>query len=44
MPPNSLRDPNVGFKVKQWKKKGVKANSLHSTCGVGGCARTLGWD
>jgi hypothetical protein len=29
-PPNSFRNPNVGPKMKQWKKKIVGAHSL--TC------------
>jgi len=34
VPPNSLRDPNVGPKTKQWKKKKIGAYSLiHGTSG-----------
>jgi hypothetical protein len=34
MPPNSSRDPKVGLRVKQWKKKKVGARSLiHNTSG-----------
>jgi hypothetical protein len=37
MPPNSSRDPKVGPKVKQRKKKRVGACSLtHNTLGVRG--------
>jgi hypothetical protein len=36
MPPNSLKDPNVGSIMKQRKKK-VGARSLtHNTLGIGG--------
>ncbi len=36
MPPNSLRNPHVGLKMKQWKNKRVGArSSTHSTLGVG---------
>jgi len=43
--PNSSRDPNVGPKTKQQKKKKVGAHSLtRSTSGVKGCVRALGWD
>jgi len=44
-PPNSLKDPNVGHGVKQWKKKKIKAHSL--TCNIlkeGGHARAPKWD
>jgi len=44
-PPNSLRDPKVGPKAKQWKKNKVGARSL--TCnisGVGGRVGAPGWD
>ncbi len=45
MPPNSSRDPMVGPKVKQRKKKKVGARSFtRNTLGVGGRARALGWD
>jgi hypothetical protein len=45
MPPNSVRDPKVGPKMKQQKKKSVGAHSLtHNTSGVGGCVGALGWD
>jgi hypothetical protein len=44
-PSNSLRDPNVGPKMKQWKKKGVGAHSLVcNTFRVGRGARTPRWD
>jgi len=44
-PPNSLKDPNASFKMKQLKKRGIRACSLaHNTCGVRKCARALGWD
>jgi hypothetical protein len=44
-PPNSLKDPNVGFEMKQWKKKGVGACSLaYSTCGVKKYVRASRWD
>jgi hypothetical protein len=40
MPPNSLRDPNVGPKMKKQKNKKVKARSLaRSTFGVGAHVR-----
>jgi hypothetical protein len=45
MPPNSSRDPKVGPKMKQWKKKWVDANSLtQSTLRIGGYVGALGWD
>jgi hypothetical protein len=45
MPPNSSKDPKVGPRVKQWKKKRVKARSLtRNILGVGGCDGALGWD
>jgi NAD(P)H-dependent flavin oxidoreductase YrpB (nitropropane dioxygenase family) len=45
MPPNSLKVPNVGLKLKQRKKKRVGARSLiHNTLGVGGHVGALGWD
>ncbi len=44
-PPNSSRDPKVGPKAKQRKKKRVGACSLTcNTLGVGGRAGALGWD
>jgi hypothetical protein len=44
-PPNSSRDPKVGPKTKQHKKKKVEARSLtHITSGVGGCAGNPRWD
>jgi hypothetical protein len=44
-PPSSLRNPNVGPKMKQWKKKKVKAHSLtRNTSRVRGHAGALGWD
>jgi len=36
-PPNSSRDPKVGPRAKQQKKKRVGARLTHSTSGVGGC-------
>jgi hypothetical protein len=45
VPPNSLKDPNVGPKTKQHKKKKVGAHSLTcNTLGVRRHARVLGWD
>jgi hypothetical protein len=45
LPPNSLRDPNVGPKVKKWKNKRVGARSLTcSTSGIGGHVGAPGWD
>jgi hypothetical protein len=45
MPPNSLRNQNVGLKMKQWKKKGVRAHSLAcSILGVGRFVGAPGWD
>jgi hypothetical protein len=45
MPLNSSRDPKVGPRAKQMKKKSVGACSLiHSILGVGGRVRALGWD
>ncbi len=42
-PPNSLKDPKVGPKMKQWKKKKFHAHSLaHSTSGIRRCAGALG--
>jgi hypothetical protein len=39
VPPNSLRNPNVGPRVKQQKQKKIKACSLvRNTSRVGGCA------
>jgi len=44
-PPNSSRDPKVGPRVKQLKKKRVEACSLtRSTSGVGGHVGAPGWD
>jgi len=44
-PPNSLKDPNENPKMKQWKKKGVKARSLaHNTSKVGKHVRISRWD
>jgi hypothetical protein len=43
VPPNSLRDPKVGHRVKRRKRKGVRACFLvHSTFGVGGCVGASG--
>jgi hypothetical protein len=43
-PPNSSRDPKVGPKTKQWKKR-IGAHFLsHSISGVGGHVRAPGWD
>jgi hypothetical protein len=45
MPPNSLKNPSVGPRAKQRKKKKVGAHSLTcSTSGIGGHAIALGWD
>jgi len=45
MPPNSSKDPKVGPKMKQQKKKRIGAHSLtRSTLGVGGRVGALGWD
>jgi hypothetical protein len=44
-PPNSSRDPKVGPRAKQQKKKRVGAHSLtHNTSKVGRHAEALGWD
>jgi hypothetical protein len=44
-PPNYLRNPNVGFRTKQWKKKRVRACSLICcTSKVKRCAGAPGWD
>jgi len=44
-PLNSLKGPKVGLRMKRRKNKKVRACSLiHSTFGVGGCVRVLGWD
>jgi hypothetical protein len=44
-PPNSLKDPNENPKMKQWKKKGVKAHFLaHNTSKVGKHVRISRWD
>jgi len=45
MPPNSSRDPKVGPRAKQWKKKKVGARSL--TCSISrlrGHAEATRWD
>jgi len=39
-PPYSLIDPNVGARMKQWKKKRVGARSL--TCNILGVRRSVG--
>ncbi len=45
VPPNSLRDQNVGSKSKQWKKKKVRAHSLtHSISKVKGHVGAPRWD
>jgi hypothetical protein len=45
VPPNYLRNPNVNPKMKQQKKKGIKAHFLAcSTLGVGGCVGASKWD
>jgi len=45
VPPNSLRDLNVDPKMKQWKKKRIRACSQNYTISrVGGCVGVLGWD
>ncbi len=45
VPPNSSRDPKVGPRPKQWKKKKIGEHSLtRNTLGVGGRVRALGWD
>ncbi len=45
VPPNSSRDPKVGPKMKEWKKKKIGARSLtHNTSGVGGCDGAPRWD
>jgi hypothetical protein len=44
MPLNFLRDPNVGLKMKQLKKK-IKAYSLaRNTSRLGRCVKALRWD
>jgi len=44
-PPNSLKDPKVGPKTKQQKKKKVEAHSLtRSTSRVGRHVGAPGWD
>jgi hypothetical protein len=44
-PPNSLRNPNVGPKTKQWKKEKVGSCSLiRSISRVGRHARAPRWD
>ncbi len=43
--PNSLKDPKVGPRAKQWKKKRVGARSLtYKTARVGGRVGVPGWD
>jgi hypothetical protein len=45
MPPNSLRDPQVGPRVKQQQNKKIETHSL--TCiifGVGRHVEAPGWD
>ncbi len=45
LPLNSLRNPNVGPKVKQQKNKIIGARSLAcNTSKVSGCVGTLEWD
>jgi hypothetical protein len=41
MPPNSIKDPKVGPKVKQPKKKVETRSLTRITSKVRGCARTL---
>ncbi len=44
-PPNSLRNPNVDPKSKQWKNKKVGALTLTwNTLNVGGHVRAPKWD
>jgi len=44
-PPNFLRNPNVGLKTKQWKKRKVGPRFLtHNTSRVGGYVGAPGWD
>jgi len=40
MPPNSLRDPKVGPRVKQQQKKIEACSLIHITSKVGGCVKT----
>jgi len=44
MPPNSLRDPKVCPRVKQWEKKVGAHFSTRNTFVVGRHAKALGWD
>jgi hypothetical protein len=45
MPPNSSKDPKVGPRIKQWKKKKIGARSLtRSTSRIGGCVGVAWWD
>jgi hypothetical protein len=45
MPPNTLKDPIVGLRVKQWKKKIMRACFLiHNILRVGGRVGALRWD
>jgi len=44
-PLNSLRNPNVGPRMKQWKNKRIGARSFAcNILGVGGHVKALGWD
>jgi hypothetical protein len=44
-PPNFLRNPNVGLRMKQRKKKRIRAHSLAcNTLGVGGHVKAPKWD
>jgi len=44
VPPNSSRDPKLGPKLKEWKKKKVGAHSLtHSTLGIKRHAKAPRW-
>jgi hypothetical protein len=44
-PLNSLRNPNVGPRMKQWKNKRIRARSFAcNILGVGGHVKALGWD
>jgi hypothetical protein len=45
VPPNSLRNQNVGSKSKQWKKNKIKAHFLtHSISKVRGHVGAPRWD
>ncbi len=45
MPPNSLKDPNLSFKMKQRKKKRVRAHFLiRNTSRVEGHVEAPKWD